>query len=90
MNRSTAKEATDLLDIVRLTVDPATSAAVRQQLHAASSQLRTDAWRHTQSWFIDQRSRTLALLRRTSADDIDRDLMALVAELLDSAVGGRA
>ena len=43
MNRGSAKEGTDLLDIVRLTTDPATAASVIDGLRTADDQLTADA-----------------------------------------------
>jgi len=42
MKRPSDKEATDLLDIVRLTLDPATGPRVRQRLGSATAQIRID------------------------------------------------
>ena len=42
-NRGSAKEGTDLLDIVRLTTDPATAASVIDGLRTADDQLTADA-----------------------------------------------
>lgn len=86
-NRSKTKEATDILDIIRLTVDPQTGPAVRTQLAVSDSQLRRDAALHVQTWFIDNASRTLRLVRTTTAGaDTASDTVALVGELLLAAL----
>lgn len=87
MNRGAAKEGTDLLDIVRLTTDPAAAASVVQGLRGADRQLRSDALLHVRRWFIDNADRTLRRIRtvpegaQTTADDL-----VLVAELLAAAL----
>lgn len=82
-NRSAAKESTDLLDIVRLTLDQATGSVVRAQLAGAEPQLREDASLHVQRWFVDNAERSLRFIHRTAmGSEIDRDTLALVGELL--------
>ena len=87
MNRGIAKESTDLLDIVRLTTDPAAAALVVDGLSGADSQLRSDALLHARRWFTDSADRTLRRIRaipegaQTTADDI-----SLVAELLHATL----
>jgi hypothetical protein len=82
-NRSKIKEATDILDIIRLALDPQTGPAVRTQLAISDSQLRRDAALHVQTWFADNASRTLRLVRTTQAGtDTTSDTVALVGELL--------
>lgn len=46
MNRGAAKEATDLLDTIRLSLDPTAGPVSRSHLEAADSQLRQDAALH--------------------------------------------
>jgi hypothetical protein len=53
MNRGSQKEGTDLLDIIRLCLDPAAGPVLRSQLASADPQLRDDAARHAQRWFND-------------------------------------
>ncbi len=87
MNRGSAKEGTDLLDIVRLTTDPATAASVIDGLRTADDQLTADALLHARRWFHDSADRTLQRIRAipegasTTAEDL-----ALVAELLGAAL----
>jgi len=86
MNRGAAKEGTDLLDIVRLCLDPVAGPVLRAQLAAADAQLCADASLHTNRWFADGVERSLRLMRaipegrRTRLDDV-----RLVGELLQSA-----
>jgi hypothetical protein len=87
MTRGRAKEATDLLDIVRLTLDPVTGPVVREQLAGASKRIRVDADRHAKRWFTDQAARTGRLVRELpQGTDIDPDLIALVSQLLGGAL----
>ena len=91
MNRGRAKEGTDLLDIVRLTLDPATGPVVREQLAGASERIRVDADRHAKRWFTDQATRTGRLIRELpQGTDVDADLIALVSQLLRGALSGRS
>lgn len=83
MNRPTAKERTDLLDIIRLTTDPTAGPLARAQLHAAHGQLKADAARHARRWFVDQRRETFRLVRGIpEGADLDEDSVDLVAQLL--------
>ena len=87
MNRGRAKEATDLLDIIRLTLDPATGPVVREQLVGAAKRIRVDADRHAKLWFTDEAARTGRLVRELPQGvDIDPDLITLVSPLLRGAL----
>ncbi len=57
MNRGRAKEATDLLDIVRQSLDLTTGPASRSALTEADPTLRHDALLHAQLWFDDRHAR---------------------------------
>lgn len=82
-NRSSAKEATDLLDIVRLALDQRVGATARAQLAAANGQLKADAIRHVQRWFADRADRSLRPIHSIpQGRSIDIDRLALVGELL--------
>jgi hypothetical protein len=87
MNRPSAKEGTDLLDIIRICFDPTAGTAVRVQLSNADKQLRVDASRHAERWFHEHASRSLRLIqgipegRDTALDDLH-----LVGELLQSVL----
>lgn len=87
MNRGAAKEGTDLLDIISLTLDPTAGATARAQLAGADPQLRQDAARHAHRWFTDHSERSLRLIhavpegRTTQLDDLH-----LVGELIGTAL----
>lgn len=76
MNRGAAKEATDLLDMVRLVLDSAAGPLVRTQLATADSQLQRDAARHARRCFQDPAQRSLRVVRaipegrETQLDDL--------------------
>lgn len=87
MNRGTAKEGTDLLDIVRLTLDPVTGPTLRDQLAAADPQLREDAARHSDLWFRDRAARSLGIARRVpEGSETQLDDLLLVGELLQGVL----
>ncbi|HEY2701880.1 MAG TPA: hypothetical protein VGJ45_40945 [Pseudonocardiaceae bacterium] len=88
-NRGSAKEATDLLDIVRLTLDPRVGTMVRTQFAEANSQLRADALLHVRRWFADRADRSLRLIRSTpEGRSIDIDQLTLISELLIASMSG--
>jgi hypothetical protein len=90
MNRGAAKEGTDLLDILRLSLDATTGPRVRTELGAAGSQLREDAARHAERWFIDRADRTLRLVKRVpEGRDIEPDDLGLVGEVLLGSLANR-
>ncbi len=87
MNRGTAKEGTDLLDIVRLTTDPATAVWVIEGLRSAESRLKSDALLHARRWFTDSADRTLKRIRGVpEGTQATVDDLILVAELLATAL----
>ena len=89
MNRGRAKEATDLLDIVRLTLDPVTGPVVREQLAGAAKRIRVDADRHAKLWFTDQAARTGRLIRALPpGTDNDADLIDHASPLLRGPPSG--
>lgn len=83
MNRPAAKERTDLLDVVRLTLDSAAGPSARAQLHDAGAQLASDASLHAHRWFIERMEQTVRLVRALpEGSDVDQDTIQLVGELL--------
>jgi hypothetical protein len=88
-NRARVKEATDLLDIVRLALDDETGSVVRSQLAAADVLLKQDAALHVEQWFGTAAERSLRLIRTTpSGSDTTPDTVALVGELLLASLAG--
>ncbi len=87
MNRGAAKEGTDLLDIVRLTLDRSCGPASRDQLEAADRQLRADALLHARRWFHQAADRSLKKVRAVpEGRDLELDDMRLVGDLLVAAL----
>lgn len=86
MDRGAAKEASDLFDVVRLTLDPVAGIAVRQQLSTADPQLRADCLLHVELWFVTNARRSLSRIRSIpEARAVTPDDIALTAELLVGA-----
>lgn len=87
MNRGSTKEGTDLLDIVRITLDPSCGPVSRDQLEAADPQLRADALLHARRWFSESADRSLGRIRAVpEGDDVEIDDVRLVGDLLVAAL----
>ena len=83
MNRGAEKEGTDLLDIIRLSLDPVAGPVARTQLASAHPQIRTDAALHARRWFNDHADRSLRRVRGIpEGRDTELDDLHLVGELL--------
>lgn len=83
MNRGAAKEGTDLLDIVRITLDRTCGPTSRSQLESADAQLRADALRHAPQWFDRLGAQSLRKIRAVpEGRDVEIDDVRLVGELL--------
>ena len=89
MNRSAEKQGTDLLDIVRLTFDPATRPTALAQIADVDPAVAHDMALHIQLWFAGKRQQALGWIRGAGGDDITADDLDLVAELLTSATQRR-
>ncbi len=83
--RSTAKEGTDLLDIVTIVLDPSARDAALQQLAECDPVIAADSALHAHRWFVEQVDRTLRLLAAVGSGGIGRDEIALAAALLEAA-----
>ncbi|WP_409462639.1 hypothetical protein [Amycolatopsis sp. GA6-003] len=89
MNRGSAKEGTDLLDIVRITLDRECGPLSRDQLEIADSQLRADALLHARRWFDQTAERSLRKIQAVpESGEIEIDDVRLVGELLVAALEG--
>ena len=87
MNRGREKEGTDLLDIIRLTLDRSSGPASLRALEQADPRLRRDALLHALRWFEELDSRTLRIVRQVpEGKDVGADDIDLVAELLNRAL----
>ena len=77
------KERTDLLDIIRLTLDRDAGPSALAQLRQAAPQLAADARLHAHRWFTDLKDHSLRRVRELSEGaDVDADTVQLVGELL--------
>lgn len=87
MNRGSAKEGTDLLDIVRITLDRNCGPRSRDQLEIADPQLRADALLHARRWFEQTADRSLRKIQKVpESGDVEIDDVRLVGELLVAAL----
>ncbi len=87
MNRGAAKEGTDLLDIVRITLDRACGPISRDQLESAEAQLRADALLHARRWFDLSADRSLRKIRAVpEGRDVELDDVRLVGDLLGATL----
>ncbi|MGH3586740.1 MAG: hypothetical protein ACRDQ0_10495 [Pseudonocardia sp.] len=87
MNRGAAKEGTDLLDIVRLTLDRTCGPTSREQLAAADRLLRADALLHARRWFDQAADRSLKRVRAVpEGASLEVDDLRLVGDLLIAAL----
>ncbi len=86
MNRSTDKQGTDLLDIVRLTLDPGCRTAALAQIRDVDDGVAHDMALHVDLWLRRQQPRSLRWIARAGADDMNADDLDLVAELLENAL----
>jgi hypothetical protein len=82
MNRSTDKQGTDLLDILRLTLDQSARPAVLGQIGDVQCSMAADIAPHVDHWFVRRRSQAIAWIHSAGGDDINGDDLDLVAELL--------
>lgn len=83
MNRPADKERTDLLDIIRLTLDRDAAPSALAQLRNAAPQLAADARLHARRWFTDLGDHSLRRVRELpEGADVDADTIQLVGELL--------
>lgn len=85
MNRTVAKQGTDLLDIVRLTFDEATRQSAMAQLGGVVDAVASDIALHVDLWFVRRRAQALRWIRDVGGADVSADDLELVAELLFAA-----
>lgn len=89
-NRKSDKEATDLLDISKLMLDPATASRARSQLAGAVPQIREDAIRHVDLWFDKNAAASASRMRRIpEGRATTRDDVLFLGELLVESLTGK-
>lgn len=86
MNRSGAKQGTDLLDVVRLTLDPVAGARSLEQLRTVDTEMAADIALHVDLWLVRRQRESLAAIRAVGGAEVVQDDLALTAELLLAAV----
>jgi hypothetical protein len=85
MNRSVEKQGTDLLDIVRLTLDPETRPVALRQIGDVDHAIARDLAIHVDLWLVRSTDQALRWIRNTGDQDVTMDDIDLVAELLLAA-----
>lgn len=85
MNRSADKQGTDLLDIVRLTLDAAIRPDALAQIRSVDTTLARDITLHVELWFRRNRQQALRRIREAGGADVMLDDVDLVADLLIAA-----
>lgn len=85
-NRSGDKQGTDLLDIVRLTLDPVTGRTAIAQLRSVDLSMALDVDRHVERWFEAKRSWSLSRIHAVGGTAVVDDDLAVVHDLLRTAV----
>lgn len=85
MNRSVAKQGTDLQDILRLTFDEATRPAALRQIGNIDAATARDIALHVDLWFVRKRLQALRWIHAAGGQDVTEDDLDLVAELLNAA-----
>lgn len=85
MNRSVEKQGTDLLDVVRLMLDPQTRPVALRQIGEVDDAIARDIATHVGLWLVCKKDRALRWVRRTGDQDVTMDDLDLVAGLLVAA-----
>lgn len=86
VDRFAAKEATDLLDVVRLVTDPATAGLVVSEFAAVDTQLRADVASHVQKQFRRNSLRSRRLINDLHSPQVDDDLITAAIDVLERAL----
>lgn len=81
-DRMTQKEATDLLDVVRLVTGPESAEAVLDDFTHADTQLIEDVKLHAGLKFTTQRSRTVRIISALNRQDVDVELIDAAGEFI--------
>jgi len=82
MNRSAAKQGTDLLDIARLVLDPGTGPAALEQIATCADPMASDVATHVDLWLVRRRADALRWMHAAGGSDLTLDDVDLVSELL--------
>jgi hypothetical protein len=82
MNRPSKKQGTDLLDIVRLTLDDTVRTAALAQLGNCDPPTAADIALHVDLWLVRRRDQAIQRIHGVGGGDLTTDDLDLVAELL--------
>lgn len=85
MNRTAAKQGTDLQDIARLILDEQARPAALAQLGSCDSSTAADIALHVELWLMERRRQALRWIHDAGGTDLTPDDLDLIAELLLSA-----
>jgi hypothetical protein len=85
MNRNAEKQGTDLLDIVRLVLDPVAGPAALSQLRSVDAALAADIDRHVDLWLDQRRRQALGWILSLGGNDVTADHLVPASELLHEA-----
>ena len=86
IDRMTVKEATDLLDVVRLVTDPATAGLVMAEFGEADPQLVEDVATHVRLKFRTNVLRTRRIIRDLGQTAVDAELIDGAADFLEGVL----
>ena len=89
IDRTTVKEATDLLDVIRLVTDPATAGFVLAEFKEADAQLVEDVAAHAHLKFRKNVLRTRRIIRDLGPQAVDAEFIDGAADFLEGALWGR-
>jgi hypothetical protein len=81
-NRPVRKQGTDLLDIIRLTLDDTARAAALAQLGSCAPPTAADIALHIRLWLVQRRDQAIRWIHGVGGDDVTTDDLDLVADLL--------
>jgi hypothetical protein len=82
MNRSVGKQGTDLLDIIRLILDPATRPVALDQIGHVDPSIAADIALHVDLWFVRRHEQVFHWIGAAGGGDVTPDDVELVSELL--------
>jgi hypothetical protein len=89
IDRTTVKEATDLLDVIRLVTDPATAGFVLAEFEEADAQLVEDVAAHARLKFRTNVLRTRRIIRDLGPQAVDVEFIDGAADFLEGALRRR-
>jgi hypothetical protein len=87
MNRTAAKQGTDLQDIARLILDEQARPAALSQLGVCGTSTAADIALHVDLWLVNRPRQALQWIHEAGGTDLAFDDIDLVAELLLAACG---